>query len=110
VLLAFGILIAATIIYGIYQSKHPTAPDPDGLGRVLGEATTYDLCPLCATKTKHLPRGTGEVIVRGGFYVVRQYHVCPNCGARALWHRRLDKWVWTINRSGVSGGSYASHG
>lgn len=81
------------------QERHGN--DPDGLGRVRGEATDYDECPVCAERNCQSPRGRGEVITRGGNYVVRQYHVCENCNSRALWHRRLDLWVWTVNRNGV---------
>lgn len=82
----------------------------DGLGAVLGEASRYEECPVCAAQNSQNPRGQGEVITRSGHYVVRQYHVCLNCGTRALWHRRLDQWVWTVNRSGVCGIPYRSNG
>jgi hypothetical protein len=81
------------------QSRQPVG---DRLGPVLGEATQYDECPICAERDCQSPRGRGETILRGGAYVVRQYHVCMNCNSRALWHRRLDMWVWTVKRNGVT--------
>lgn len=73
----------------------------DGLGPIIGRATIYENCPNCGHRDGQTPRGRGEVITRGGAFVVRQYHLCDNCGTKVLWHRRLDRWVWTINRSGV---------
>lgn len=97
--LFFLICLAVVIIYRWHQNR--TTPN-DGLGPILGHAKEYGPCPNCGERNTQSARGRGEVITRGGHYVVRQYHVCANCNARALWHRRLDLWVWTIIRNGVA--------
>ena len=101
--------LAVFILYRLYRRANPHKAE-DSLGAVVGKATHYAECPVCSKRDSQEPRKRGEVIVRGGFYVVRQYHVCSNCDARALWHRRLDQFVWTVNRSGVSGFPYRSNG
>jgi hypothetical protein len=93
------VILLAVVIYKRLERKSQASHD--GLGPVIGTATEYDRCPLCTRANSQYPRGRGEVITRGGQYVVRQYHICGNCGGRALWHRRLDLFVWTINRNGV---------
>jgi len=94
------IIIALAIV--IYHRLRPLwERRGDTLGDVLGEATQYDECPGCRQTDCQTATGRGEVITRGGFYVVRQYHVCLQCGIKGLWHRRLDQFVWTIRRSGM---------
>lgn len=99
VLLVFAVVVAIII----YRNRADilAGPTRDYFGPVLGVAEKYEPCPLCGHEDSQLARGRGEVITRGGYYVVRQYHVCSNCNGRALWHRRLDQWVWTMNRNGV---------
>lgn len=75
--------------------------DRDDDVKVIGRATKYKACRPCGAKNTQEPRGRGETITRGNWYIVRQYHVCLNCGTKSLWHRRLDKFVWTLNRSGT---------
>lgn len=105
----FIISVAAIIIWWLYRRMNPHHAE-DNLGGVVGHATHYGECPVCSHRDSQSPRGHGEVITRGGHYVVRQYHVCENCNARALWHRRIDQFIWTVNRSGVHGIPYHSHG
>ena len=70
--------------------------------KVIGRATEYAPCRPCGARNTQLPRGHGETITRGGWYIVRQYHVCLNCNTKSLWHRRMDKFVWTLKRDGVA--------
>lgn len=97
------LILMAVVAIIIYRNRHEilAGGGHDRLGPVLGVAEQYEPCPLCGNANSQVARGRGEVITRGGYFVVRQYHVCTNCAGRALWHRRLDKWVWTISRSGV---------
>lgn len=95
-------LLSVAIVVGYRWMQKRLHRNDDSLGPVLGEATEYDECPVCGTPNSQSPRGRGEVITRGGSWVVRQYHVCRTCDTRALWHRRLDLWVWTVFRSGVA--------
>ena len=97
-MILFIIFLAVIIIWRVYESLQ----QHDSFGPVVGLATRYEECPLCSTPNCQAPRGRGEVITRGGFYVVRQYHVCLNCNGKALWHRTLDGWIWTVRRSGVT--------
>lgn len=94
------ITIIAVIIWRFI--RHWFNPENDGLGPLVGYAKSYAGCPNCGKRNCQSPRGRGEVITRGGNYVARQYHVCINCDTKSLWHRRLDLWVWTINRNGVA--------
>ena len=103
------ITVSAIIIWKWYRRQNPHHEE-DSLGGVVGHATHYAECPICGERDCQDPRGRGEVITRGGHYVVRQYHICVNCNSRALWHRRLDQFIWTVNRSGVHGIPYHSHG
>lgn len=96
------VFIISLAVIIIWRWKNRNQTEDGRLGRVLGEAHEYDECPSCSKRNSQEPRGRGEVITRGGAYVVRQYHVCLNCNVRALWHRRLDLWVWTVTRSGVA--------
>lgn len=102
---AVFIIILLLIIIAKALGRTPNS-DTDRLGRVVGHATEYDKCPNCNTRNSQLPRGRGEIITRAGHYMARQYHVCSVCGTKGLWHRRLDQWVWTVNRSGVIGIGY----
>lgn len=69
--------------------------------KVIGKATRYSHCMNCGKRDCQTPVGRGEVITRGIWYLARQYHICQNCGAKSLWHRRLDKFVWTLDRDGT---------
>lgn len=77
----------------------PFKRDSDG-NRIIGRARKFKPCINCGAKDSQTPRGRGEIITRGGYYVARQYFVCDNCDTKALWHRRVDKFVWTMDRSG----------
>lgn len=99
----FIISVAAIIIWKLWQRRDPHRGQHKGLGPILGHATHFAECPMCGTEDSQAPRGRGEVIIRGGAYVVRQYFICTSCDTRALWHRRIDMFIWTTNRSGTDG-------
>lgn len=91
-------IVALAIVIWRYVQKRSAELEAENA--VIGKATDFEPCPHCLTVQSHIPHGKGEVISRGGWHVVRQYFTCPHCRVVALWHRRLDSFVWTPRRAG----------
>ena len=102
-----ALIIIAIIRFRAYRRELKGDHDPVA---TVGRATDFEPCPHCGVPDVQAARGRGEIITRDGYMLVRQYFVCESCNTKSLWHRRLDQFIWTINRSGVRGNPYYSHG